>query len=64
MEPYRSEQPEVGARLPETERLAGLVLALPTGETVGEAEIARIAGLIRFMVENGRELTARAAIAG
>jgi dTDP-4-amino-4,6-dideoxygalactose transaminase len=53
MEPYRSYYPNAGLLLPETERLASRVLALPTGMAVGEAEIAQICGILRLAVAHG-----------
>jgi dTDP-4-amino-4,6-dideoxygalactose transaminase len=47
MEPYRSLFPEAAARLPQTERVAQRVLALPTGTSVGPEAIATVTALIR-----------------
>jgi dTDP-4-amino-4,6-dideoxygalactose transaminase len=47
MEPYRSLFPEAAARLPQTERVARRVLALPTGTSVGPEAIATVTALIR-----------------
>ncbi len=47
MEPYRSYYPTAGLSLPQTERLAGRVLALPTGTAIGQKEIQTIASVIR-----------------
>lgn len=47
MEPYRTLQPDVGSRLPMTERIAQQVVVLPTGTGVDEADIAVIARIIR-----------------
>ena len=46
MEPYRSLQPEAGASLPVTERLADQVVVLPTGTAVTEADVATITGIL------------------
>lgn len=46
MEPYRSFFPHAGLLLPETERLAGRVLVLPTGTAVGPSEIGVVCGII------------------
>jgi dTDP-4-amino-4,6-dideoxygalactose transaminase len=46
MEPYRSLFPEVAERLPQTDRVAQQVLALPTGTSVTPEAIATITGLI------------------
>ncbi len=53
VEPYRSKFPDVGARLPETERITQRVMSLPTGTAVGEREIVKICQLVRIIVENG-----------
>lgn len=58
MEPYRSFFPHAGLLLPETEQVAARVLVLPTGTSVGEAEIADVCGILRTAVTNGAELTA------
>ena len=47
MEPYASMFPENDVLLPETERLSNRVLALPTGETLSTADVAKVAGVIR-----------------
>jgi dTDP-4-amino-4,6-dideoxygalactose transaminase len=47
MEPYRTTQPDVGQRLPETERVAARVIVLPTGQTVDEETVRRVCGIIR-----------------
>jgi dTDP-4-amino-4,6-dideoxygalactose transaminase len=47
MEPYRSLQPNAGLLLPETERVAALVIVLPTGQTVNEETVSRICEIIR-----------------
>ncbi|HFQ95100.1 MAG TPA: dTDP-4-dehydro-6-deoxyglucose aminotransferase, partial [Anaerolineae bacterium] len=57
MEPYRSLYPHAGLLLPETERLVDRVLSLPTGTAVDEGAIERIAGLIRFAVAHGHDIT-------
>jgi dTDP-4-amino-4,6-dideoxygalactose transaminase len=51
MEPYRTTQPDVGKRLPETERVAARVIVLPTGQTVDEATVRRVCGIIRAAVK-------------
>lgn len=63
MEPYRTLFPEVGARLPETERLSERLLALPTGTAVTEYEIGQVCRVIRTAVAevgSGRDPTAAA----
>ena len=47
MEPYRSWRPDDGERLPATEWLAGRLLVLPTGQAVGEDDVAGVCDLIR-----------------
>jgi len=47
MEPYRTTQPETWKMLPETERVAARVIVLPTGQTVNEASVRRVCGIIR-----------------
>ena len=47
MEPYRTTQPERWKRLPETERVAARVIVLPTGQTVDEATVRRVCGIIK-----------------
>lgn len=56
MEPYRSYFPHAGLLLPETERLADRVLALPTGTAVGAAEISEVANIIRLAIENSKQI--------
>jgi len=51
MEPYRTTQPDVWKRLPETERVAARVIVLPTGQTVDEATVRRVCGIIRAAVK-------------
>ncbi|OQW92617.1 MAG: dTDP-4-dehydro-6-deoxyglucose aminotransferase [Thiotrichaceae bacterium IS1] len=52
MEPYRSYFPHSGLLLPQTERLSGQVLILPTGTTISPEEIRKICAIIRTVVEN------------
>lgn len=42
MEPYRSNYPDASLRLPETERIAGRVLVLPTGAEISASDIEHI----------------------
>ena len=51
MEPYYSE-----AGLPVTEKLASRVLSLPTGTAVGRDQISKVCEIVRFALENGREI--------
>jgi len=62
MEPYRSEVPEGGWRLPVTERLTGRVMSLPTGTAVGPGEIGQVCEIVRFAGANGREIARRLAV--
>lgn len=56
MEPYRSYFPHAGLLLPETERLADRVLALPTGTAVGQTEIQEVANIIRLAIANSQQI--------
>lgn len=55
-EPYLSRRP---VELPHTERLAGQVMALPTGTSVGREDIRRVCNIIRLAAVKGAEITAR-----
>ncbi len=46
MEPYRTTQPDAGKRLTETERIAGRVIVLPTGQSVERATVGRVCRII------------------
>jgi dTDP-4-amino-4,6-dideoxygalactose transaminase len=59
MEPYRTTQPGVGARLVQTERLTTRVLQLPTGTAVGAAEIDGVANIVRLVLDHGEAVTQR-----
>jgi dTDP-4-amino-4,6-dideoxygalactose transaminase len=59
MEPYRSDSPNAGLVLPETEKLTLRVLQLPTGTAVTHEEIVRICELVRFILSNATEIRAR-----
>jgi dTDP-4-amino-4,6-dideoxygalactose transaminase len=50
MEPYRTTQPDVWQRLPETERVASRVIVLPTGQAVDKPTVERICGIIKRSV--------------
>ena len=58
MEPYRSEPPAGGYRLPVTEQVSERVMVLPTGTAVSLNDIARMGGLIRRIVADGSEIAA------
>ncbi len=55
MQPYASTMPNVGSRLPVTERLARRVLVLPTGTAVSVEQIEIICGILRFAVSQGAD---------
>lgn len=59
MEPYRSNSPRVGSRLPKTERACTSMLSLPTGTAVSSTQIREICSLIRFAVHHGPEIESR-----
>jgi dTDP-4-amino-4,6-dideoxygalactose transaminase len=59
MEPYRSRPSAQQRRLPVTERLADTVLVLPGGSGVGAADVAGVAELIRFALENALAIRLR-----
>ncbi len=59
MEPYRSDFPSSGFLLSETERLAARVLVLPTGTSIGPSEITVICQIIRFILNNSRQINER-----
>jgi dTDP-4-amino-4,6-dideoxygalactose transaminase len=63
MEPYRTIDPDAGARLPNTERLVRRVLCLPTGTAVGEDDVAAVCGLLRFARDHAAEIRLRLAAA-
>jgi len=53
MEPYRTLQPDVGAELPVTERIADQVIVLPSGTAVSEDDVRIITGIIGDAVGRG-----------
>jgi dTDP-4-amino-4,6-dideoxygalactose transaminase len=59
VEPYRSLNPDAGARLPATEAVAERVLLLPTGSTIQAADVRAICEILRAAVRQGPELTRR-----
>ncbi len=59
LEPYRSHFRARAYELANTEILSDEILCLPTGTSIDRGEIVRICDLIRFVVENGLEITAR-----
>jgi len=64
MEPYRSFQPQAGLVLPETERLSTRVMTLPTGQTVSEDDVRRIARVIATACAHADLVRARLARKG
>lgn len=56
MEPYRSFFPNAGLLLPETERVAGRVMVLPTGTAISTEEIQTVCSIIRLCLANASEL--------
>jgi dTDP-4-amino-4,6-dideoxygalactose transaminase len=54
MEPYRSYFPHAGLLLPETEKLTQRILILPTGTSIGEAEIQTICQIIRLVAAHSK----------
>jgi dTDP-4-amino-4,6-dideoxygalactose transaminase len=59
MEPYRSYFPHAGLLLPETLRLTGRVMSLPTGTAVGPAEISTICQILRLVVTRAAQVRKR-----
>jgi len=52
VKPYRTNDPRVGLRLPQTKRLVKKVLCLPTGPAATSAEANTICDMIEFVVEH------------
>ncbi|MEZ6020897.1 MAG: DegT/DnrJ/EryC1/StrS family aminotransferase [Planctomycetota bacterium] len=61
MQPYSALQPQAWRVLPETERLCGRVMTVPTGTAVQRADIQRMCGLIRRAVSQSERVRARLA---
>ncbi len=55
-EPYSSYFPYAKHLLPITEEVSKKVLCLPTGTSIGEADITKVCELIAFTVANGKEI--------
>jgi dTDP-4-amino-4,6-dideoxygalactose transaminase len=51
MQPYRAHFPHAGLLLPETERVCGSVIVLPTGTAIGGEEVATVCGVIRTALD-------------
>lgn len=62
MEPYRTNDPKAGLRLPQTEELAKRVLCLPTGSAVCSNEIDVICELIHFVVDHAEAVNQRSSV--
>ena len=56
LEPYCSSFPPAGLSLPETEKVLQRVLCLPTGTGIKPAEVSQICQIIRFVIENAKEV--------
>jgi dTDP-4-amino-4,6-dideoxygalactose transaminase len=56
MEPYKSIYSGEVASLPETERVAASVIALPTGQAISEEDISGVCMIIRTAIENAPEV--------
>ncbi len=59
MEPYHTDDPQAGLRLPHTERLAARVLCLPTGSGVSSGEVCAICDVIKFIMKHATALKER-----
>lgn len=57
MEPYISYYPNAGLLLPVTEKVTKRILCLPTGSSINSKIIQRICSIIRFLAENGAEIS-------
>ncbi len=56
MEPYRSLFPEVGGRLPETEKVSLRVLCLPTGTALKTRDVEKVCEVVRWAVQNSKKI--------
>jgi dTDP-4-amino-4,6-dideoxygalactose transaminase len=57
MEPYRTEQPQAEASLPETNALVERVLQLPTGTALTGEDVDGICEILRLAFEHGEEIS-------
>jgi dTDP-4-amino-4,6-dideoxygalactose transaminase len=57
MEPYRTEQPQAEASLPETNALVERVLQLPTGTALSGEDVDRICEIVRLAFDHGEEIS-------
>jgi dTDP-4-amino-4,6-dideoxygalactose transaminase len=62
MEPYHTDQPQTGVRLPQTERLANMVLCLPTGSAMSSTDITATCALIEFIAKHAEAVKERLSI--
>jgi dTDP-4-amino-4,6-dideoxygalactose transaminase len=56
MEPYRSQQPQAGLVLPETEKLVLQTIVLPTGTDVGPEEVSEVVDILSCAIGHAEEL--------
>jgi dTDP-4-amino-4,6-dideoxygalactose transaminase len=59
MEPYRSMYADAGLHLPQTAKLVERLLSLPTGTSVGKAEIKTICGILRLAIKLAPKVRSR-----
>lgn len=59
MEPYRSNSPDAGSMLPETERIAQRIMALPTGSSVCSGDIDTICRIVGLAIEHADRITSK-----
>jgi dTDP-4-amino-4,6-dideoxygalactose transaminase len=59
MEPYRTLFPDAYLSLPQTEQVAGRVLVLPTGTTIGDQEIETICSILRTAIVHAADIRQR-----
>jgi dTDP-4-amino-4,6-dideoxygalactose transaminase len=57
MEPYRTEQPQADASLPETNALVERVLQLPTGTALSGEDVDGVCEIVRLAFEHGEEIS-------
>jgi dTDP-4-amino-4,6-dideoxygalactose transaminase len=61
MAPYRFREPDVGARLLNTERTTARTLCLPTGTAVTLSDITTVCDVVQFAVAHGQDIATRMA---
>jgi len=59
MEPYQSYYPNSGLLLPETEKVTGSVMSLPTGTAINNDQIEKICQDIGFIIENSSKICSK-----